>query len=84
MNKLKMYVWESRALRDYSMGEIIVSAFHLEEAKLKVREFAKKNIPFGTNEESFLKTIEKDLESDPYIKEDTVHFIEGESPSFDY
>ena len=59
--KLKMFLWESELKRDYALGQLIVLAKNIEEARNRIREyFKKRKDEFGMSEDDF-NILEEDI-----------------------
>ena len=69
--KLKMFLWESELKRDYTLGQLIVLAKNIEEAKNKIRDyFRKRRDEFKMSEDEF-DILEKDISSVPIIYDES-------------
>ena len=69
--KLKMFLWESELKRDYALGQLIVLAKNIEEARNSIRVYFKKRMDkFRISEDDF-DILEEDISGLPIIYDES-------------
>lgn len=80
---LKMFLWDSELEQEYGLGQLIVMAMNIEEARNKIRAYFREKDRFSLHEityEESMNILEKDISGEPtiYIESEVIRITGSE------